>query len=248
MRKERVVVFDGEDKFIMPRNKTYDIAKGVAYEQSVAGETKEGVAFKEYMLKRESVVTLPSPSDADFCAKIRDFISTNGEGKATPEDIMRAYQLFQDNCVEKPAAPTPVQTEQPTTEPVFPDWQSLDCDTIEGEIRRLENELMVIRTTPEVRTRYENAVAAGKAEKERKCLRNPPALGVGDTPPPPPPALLPSGVSLSTPTLGQPPKPKGGAAAGGAGEKEPEPNKGSNWLIWVLLGGAALYFLTRKRD
>lgn len=247
MRKERVVVFDGEDKFIMPRKKTYDVAKGVAYDVSVAADdTKEGAAFKEYMLKKDSEVSLPSPSDADFCAKIKGFISTNGEGRATPDDIMRAYQLFQDNCVEKPAAPTPVQTEQPTTEPVFPDWQSLDCDTIESEIRRLENELTVIRTTPEARTRIENAVAAGKAERDRKCQRNPPPLGVVDTPPPPPPALLPSGVSLSTPTLGQPPKPKGGAAGGG--EKEPEPKKGSNWLIWVLLGGAALYFLTRKRD
>lgn len=247
MRKERVVVFDGEDKFIMPRSKTYSIAKGKSYDVSAAAdETKEGAAFKEYMLKRESVVTLPSPSDADFCAKIKGFISTNGEGKATPDDIMRAYQLFQDNCVEKPAqGDTP--TEQVSTEPVFPDWQSLDCDTIEREIRRLENELTVIRTTPEVRIRYENAVAAGIAERERKCQRNPPPLGVVDTPPPPPPALLPSGVSLSTPTLGQPPKPKGGAAAGG-GEKEPEPKKGTNWLIWVLLGGAALYFLTRKRD
>lgn len=245
MRKERVVVFDGEDKFIMPRTKIYDRAAGIAYDASAAGETKDGVAFKEYMLKRESVVTLPSPSDADFCAKIRDFISTNGEGKATPDNIMQAYQLFQDNCVEKPAPPT--QAEQPTTDVVFPDWQSLDCETIESEIRRLENELAVIRTTPEARARYENAVAAGKAEKERKCMRNPPALGVGDTPLPPPPPLLPTGVSLSTPTLGQPPKPKGGAAAGG-GEKQPEPKKGSNWLIWVLLGGAALYFLTRKRD
>jgi hypothetical protein len=244
MRKERVVVFDGEDKFIKPRTKIYDRSKGVAYEASVAGETKEGVAFKEYMLKKDSVVALPSPSDADFCAKIRDFISTNGEGKATPDDIMKAYQLFQDNCVEKPAPPT--QTEQPTTEPVFPDWQSLDCDTIDNEIRRIENELAVIRTTSEVRTRYENAVAAGRAEKERKCMRNPPPLGVVDTPPPPPPTLLPSGVSLSTPTLGQLPKPKAMPLEDGG--SKPEPNKGSNWLIWVLLGGAALYFLTRKRD
>lgn len=244
MPKERVIVFDGEDKFIMPRTKVYDRAKGVAFDASAAGETQEGVAFKEYMLKKDSVVTLPSPSDADFCAKIKDFINTNGDGKATPEDIMQAYQLFQDNCVEKPSSAT--GEEQSTADIVFPDWQTLDCETIESEIRRLENELTVIRTTPEVRIRYENAVAAGRAEKDRKCGMTPPTLGVGDTPLPPPPTLLPSGVSLSAPTLGQLPKPKAMPLEDGG--KKPEPKKGYNWLIWVLIGGAALYFLTRKRD
>jgi hypothetical protein len=47
--------------------------------------------------------------------------------------------------------------------------------------------------------------------------------------------------------LGKPPAKAGGASAGGGGEEKKEPKKGTNWLLWLLIGGTALYFVTRKK-
>ena len=110
MKKEGVVVFEGEDKFIAPRNQTFDKKTG---ESEFVGGTQapapseietnpDKKAFDEYMLRKNNPVSIPSPVEPNFCQRISDFIKTNGDGKATPEMIMQAYQLFQDKCVEKP--------------------------------------------------------------------------------------------------------------------------------------------------
>ena len=204
MNREKVVVFDGEDKFIAPKSRTYNKKIGksefVGVVESPEGDkapvtTIDGDAFNDYMRRKNLTAVLPSPSEPDFCAKAQEFIQTNGDGIATPEQIMQAYQLFQDNCVEKPKEVKPVESDSPP--PVKP------------------------------------------AEEEPP--KAPPALGSMPT------SLSPLGVSLSSPTLGKPPVKAGGASGGGGGEEKEEPKKGTNWLLWLLLGGTALYFVTRKK-
>lgn len=110
MPKERVVVFNGEDKFITPRNVTYNVHSGeanVVGDNSAApmqpdvssGAKKE---FDDYMRRQGQAAVMPSPVEPDFCLRIRQFIQSNGDGLATSEQVMEAYNLFQSNCVEKP--------------------------------------------------------------------------------------------------------------------------------------------------
>ena len=120
MPKERVIVFDGEDKFIAPRNVSYNVASG---EANVVGDNSEPIMqpdltgakkeFDDYMRRQGQGVTIPNPAEPDFCLRIRQFIQSNGDGLATPEQVMEAYNSFQTNCVEKPK-------ETPVVPPVTP--------------------------------------------------------------------------------------------------------------------------------
>ena len=202
--KEKVVVFDGEDKFIAPKSRTYNKRIGksefVGVVESPEGDkapvtTVDGAVFNDYMRKKDLPVVVPSPSEPDFCAKALAFLQSNGDGRATPEQIMQTHQLFQDNCVEKPKEAKPVESDSP----------------------------------PPVKPTEEEPPSA------------PPALGTA-----PIPSSM-GGVSLSVPSLGKPPVKGGASAGGGGGDKEPEPKKGSNWLLWLLIGGTVLYFVTRKK-
>ena len=204
MNREKVVIFDGEDKFIAPKSRTYNKKIGksefVGVVESPEGDkapisTIDGDAFNDYMRRKNLPAVMPSPSEPDFCAKAQAFIQSNGDGKATPDQIMQVYQLFQDNCVEKPKEAKPVESDSPP--PVKP--------------------------------------------TEEEPPKAPPALGSMPT------TSIPLGVSLTSPTLGKPPVKAGGASAGGGGGEKEEPKKGTNWLLWLLIGGTALYFVTRKK-
>ena len=256
MKREKVVVFDGEDKFIAPKSRTYNKKIGksefVGVVESPEGDkapvtTVDGDAFNDYMRKKDLPAVLPSPSEPDFCAKTAAFIQSNGDGRATPEQIMQAYQLFQDNCVEKPKEVKPVESDSPppTTpqeeEPVFPVWETLDCETLANELSRLQQTLSVSKFSETIRGKYESAIAQGKSLQDTRCPKAPPALGDVQS------AATPLGVSLSVPTLGKPPVRAGGAPVGGGGGEKEEPKKGTNWLRWLLIGGAASYFVTRKK-
>jgi hypothetical protein len=204
MNREKVVIFDGEDKFIAPKSRTYNKKIGksefVGVVESPEGDkapisTIDGDAFNDYMRRKNLPAVMPSPSEPDFCAKAQAFIQSNGDGKATPDQIMQVYQLFQDNCVEKPKEGKPVDSDSPPPAP----------------------------------------------PQEEEPVKAPPALGSMPT------TSIPLGVSLTSPTLGKPPVKAGGASAGGGGEEKEEPKKGTNWLLWLLIGGTALYFVTRKK-
>ena len=241
-KKETVIVFDGEDKFIAPRKRFYDASKERPESDSLS--TKEGDLFKAYMRNKEIPVVIPSPEEPDFCGKIQLFIKTRCDGKATSEQLMQAYQLFQDNCVEKPKEKSIQGDDAPTPQVTFPDWNVLNCEEIRTEITKLQQMLMVSRLLPDVRAQYEAAIDRGTAAMQEKCTMNPPALpdvpptggGTGTTTPPAPTggAVTPLGVSLSTPTLGKPPK----SAAAPSEAAEP-PKKGTNWLLWVIQIGRA---------
>lgn len=100
MKKERVIVFDGEDKFIAPRKRTYDAVKGIS--RSNDELSQEAERFKAFMRNQNMVAVIPSPTDENFCKNLASFINTNGGGRATPEQIMEAHSMFQNLCIEKP--------------------------------------------------------------------------------------------------------------------------------------------------
>jgi len=222
MPKERVIVFDGEDKFIAPRNAVYNVNTG---EAQVVGNEAGGVVgvmlpdgegnlvdsgakkeFDDYMRRRGQTAIVPSPVEPDFCVRVRQFIQSNGDGLATGEQIMEAYTLFQQHCVEKPKE-TPIV---PPVEPV-----------------KADDEVTPPSPAPP-----------------------PPAKApVEDTPKPISPAVtLPiSSVSLTTPSLGARPSGGGGVGAASGGEK-PKEEKKTNWLLWLLVAAGVVYLATRKKD
>ena len=202
MSKEKVVVFNGEDKFIAPRNTIYD--KNAGESQLVGDETPSSVriennpdkqVFDDYMTRKSTPVIMPSPVEPNFCARMEQFISSRGNGMASPEMQMEAYRLFQDNCVEKPDVASPI-TNIPDQPPV---------KTVVAEV-----------------------------PKEAEV--------------PPASSPLPFSFSpLSSPNLGRPPS-SGGSGGGGNEEEKGEPEKKVNWLLWAVIGGSLLYFITRKKD
>ena len=234
-RKERVVVFDGEDKFISPRRNPQEPQM-----------TPEGTAFKKYMADKNAAIEMPSPTDEKFCEKAEAFIKTNCNGKATPEQLWEVYENFQKYCLkpeeEKKADGdgTPPPTEQPApTNPQFPDWETLDCETLPAEIKKLEDTLLVARLPMDILSQYRAAIERGKQVQAQRCGITPPAL--------PDITTAPGGVKfvqLGTPKLGLPPA-KGGEAENQPAKKEKE---NSSTLLIVLLGLLALYLITDKKD
>lgn len=229
MAKESVIVFDGEDKFIAKKGTQYDKFSGFGNSVGAGGEiatTPEGAAFNQYIASQNTSLVIPSVSDTDFCVKAQQFISTNGDGRATPEQIMQVYNDFQATCVR------PSEDVEPFVEP---DWATLSCDEIDEKLRSLNETMTVSRLVETVRVKYENAIANGNRIKAEKCGINPPALP--DVPPTPPP----TNVTLTN--LGVPPaKPK---APSGGGQKEEK--KGTNFLIWVLVAAAAYMLLSSDK-
>jgi hypothetical protein len=222
-KKETVIVFDGEDNFIAPKERTYDKEKGVSNfigqdgsvstpppsgavpkmnpDGTVVGQLPpEAQRFTDYMANQNVAVQLPTLGSPQFCIEIKTFIETRGNGKATTEMVMDAYNLFRENCVEKPLEIKPVTTTSSTT------------DTTTQKIN----------------------------------LTDPSVVDTKVPIPSPLEVKLPSQISLTTTSLGRPPMMGGGG--GGGEEAIPEVKKKSNWLIWVLIGGAALYYFTRKKN
>lgn len=218
-KKETVIVFDGEDKFIAPKERTFDKEKGVSnfvgQDGSVSSQptgavpkmnpdgtvatqlSPEAQRFTDYMANQGTPVQIPTPSSPNFCVEIKTFIETRGGGKATSEMVMDAYSAFQQFCVEKPVEKKPV-----LTEPSVP-----------------------IDSPPPIPKPVEEVKPAPVEVK------------------------LPTNISLSTPALGRPPMMGGGAGGGGGEEEpKPEEKKKTNWLFWLLVGGVGLYLFTRKKS
>ncbi len=234
MAKESVIVFAGEDKFIAKKQREFNKSTGFSNFVGANGQASDTQEITPNPLTPPDKVPIPNYSDADFCEKAQRFISTNGNGTATPDEVMSVYNAFQANCQR----PTPdVLPSLLTT-----DWESLSCDDIASKVKELEDLLVTSRMPQEERVRYEAAIQRGRMVQAEKCGITPPVLP--DIPPTPTPNPPQTGVVLSG--LGVPPVRGGGA--GGGGEKKPEPKKTTNWLLWIILGGTALYLLTRKRN
>ena len=238
MAKERVIVFDGEDKFIAKKGKEFNKITGFANVVGAEGETISNIASPETPTTVSDALVIPNPSDADFCTKADEFIRTNGGGRATPDVVMQVFSQFQANC----------QRPQPDVEPTLLtiDWDSLSCDEINTKIQAIQDLLAVARMVGEERARYEAALERGNAAKVQKCGVTPPALP--DVPPPPTPAPLPAPTPKpASPlvNLGVPPARGGAASGGGSGDKKEE--KKSNLWIWLLVAAGAYLLLSSDK-
>lgn len=155
-----------------------------------------------------------------------------------------------DSPVDGPVLNPPILPDLPPkdTQTVlvsFPDWGSLSCDAIKNGILDLQNTLMTSKfSDPAIRAEYENQVQLGKNMYERKCgAQQPPTDTIGGikTPVTPIIPVTPAGVGIiSGGGFGAP----SGSGAGGAEKKDKKPFP---WL-WIVVGGAALYFLTKGKN
>jgi hypothetical protein len=121
-RKEKVIIFEGEDKFVKPRNHSYDIGTGKSEFVGSDGEGKDVRtnipplnAETKDAIQGGSGMPLPQLSSPTFCADLATYISTNGGGAATPNETMAAYDMFQRYC-NKPEDSTTSTTTSTTTE------------------------------------------------------------------------------------------------------------------------------------
>ena len=122
-RKEKVIIFEGEDKFVKPRNYSYDINTGKAEFVSSDGDgqgkdTRTNIppltAETKDAVQGGSGMPLPTLGSPNFCANLETYISTNGGGGASPEQTMAAYDMFQRYC-NKPEDTTTTSTTTSTT-------------------------------------------------------------------------------------------------------------------------------------
>lgn len=174
MAKERVVIFEGEDMFIKPRNTIYDVNSGEA--NFISDEPPSDIGVK--------------PID-----KIGDTPS-DGDVRRTPPDLSippNDPEPPVDQPIDKPVD-TPIDAKVPVDEP--------PPIKVKDDFVPQEPKLPPIITTFPI-------------------------------------------VPLGTNGLGVAPSGRGG---GGAGGDKAEKKKSFNWLWIILIGGTALYLLTRKKN
>lgn len=63
--------------------------------------SKEHEEFINYNKKIRKAVVMPIVGEPEFCQKIKAFIETRGDGMASSDQLIEAYNLFQENCIEK---------------------------------------------------------------------------------------------------------------------------------------------------
>ena len=143
MAKEKVIIFQGEDKFVTPRAHTFDL--GTGKKEFVGGDgtgpsndpssnippprnTPEG---PNNQTTTSTIVGMPMLGEPDYCNKLQTFITTRGGGNATPDQIMAAHDMFKMNCREAdpttttttlapPPPPPPPPTKPDVVIPVLP--------------------------------------------------------------------------------------------------------------------------------
>jgi len=137
MAKEKVIIFQGEDKFVTPRAHTFDLGTGVKEFVAVDGPGKgddrdpssnnrpinSGSQNDQNPIstiddgggRSGSPVGLPMIGEPDYCNKLQNFITTRGYGNATPQQIMAAHDMFKRGCRE--ADPTTTTTTAAPTPP-----------------------------------------------------------------------------------------------------------------------------------
>jgi len=131
MKKESVVVFSGEDQFILPRNKVYNMKSGKTEFVGQNGVKDENVTPptatdptppappptgvvedpdkgtnppRQYGYSTGKF-QMPDPTNPEFCGIVQEYITNRGHGSASPEDIMSAYNAFKKYCNSEPTPP-----------------------------------------------------------------------------------------------------------------------------------------------
>jgi hypothetical protein len=134
-----------------------------------------------------------------------------------------------NESVDTPPPPTPVEL------PTFPDYNTMDCNSLGIEIASIKSTIATGRFVPEVGNAYNEALSRAEGIFTTKC-------NVPETPP----------IAIVTPP------PIGGGFGGGGGgglgdeptnapieEEAPKSNYGWLWIV-AIIGG--LYFLTKKSN
>jgi hypothetical protein len=130
-KKEKVIIFEGEDKFVKPRHSTYDINTGKSEFVSGDGvgpskDPSSNITSPGTVSQRDqtvvsnlqdggSIVGMPTMGEPDYCNKLRLYIETRGGGNATPDQIMGAHEMFKLNCIEADPTTTTSTTTSTTT-------------------------------------------------------------------------------------------------------------------------------------
>jgi hypothetical protein len=137
MAKEKVIIFQGEDKFVTPRAHTFDLGTGVKEFVAVDGPGKGDERDPTSNIpplnsgsqndrnpisnigddggRSGRIVAMPTLGEPDYCNKLQNFITTRGYGNATPDQIMAAHDMFKRGCRE--ADPTTTTTTAAPTPP-----------------------------------------------------------------------------------------------------------------------------------
>lgn len=137
MAKEKVIIFQGEDKFVTPRAHTFDL--GTGKKEFVGGDgtgpsndpssnippPKNTPDGPNNQTTTSNIVGMPTLGEPDYCNKLQTFITTRGGGNATPDQIMAAHDMFKMNCREADPTTTtttaaPVVNTTPTPPPSVP--------------------------------------------------------------------------------------------------------------------------------
>jgi hypothetical protein len=191
----------------------------------------------KYNSEMQSIVSaIPSACavvvpDKPIDISVRDFPSGGGG------DISR-----------KPDVPLPIEVL-----PTFPDWNSLDCSTLEQKIKEIDGKMAVETFTPSVASAYNTALANAKSVYISK--------GCDVKPTPTPIDYAPKGADVTptketptTPTTGTTFTPTFGGgnfgaspSGGGGGEQVEEPKKKNYSWLWLLLIAGGIYIATRKK-
>lgn len=216
------LLFRGEDSFMCKnrggRKKTYKLYIGAAGE-----------------IQRVELASDVLPVDSQ-------------DGPALNPPALPAYDM-PPTPTDGPVLNPPALPDMPPTDTVmvsFPDWNSLSCDAIKAGILDLQNALTVIRVPQSVRDEYNRQISLGKSIYESKCRKAdtaPTSTGGGIG------ILLGGPGYISSPKggpTGGPTRGSSGASGAGGGEKKEE-KKPFPWLL-IVVGGAALYFLTKGKD
>jgi hypothetical protein len=112
MAKEKVIIFQGEDKFVTPRAHTFDLGTGKKEFVGADGVGPSNDPTSNIVPPKNTpdgpnnqtttsiIVGMPTLGEPDYCNKLQTYITTRGGGNATPDQIMAAHDMFKMNCRE----------------------------------------------------------------------------------------------------------------------------------------------------
>lgn len=163
---------------------------------------------------------MPDPSDPAFCDKIQMFITTNGNGTATPAQIMGAQSAFQTYCKR---VPPPTDTG---------DGTGKGTDTNVGDTPPAPRGPRPPRLPVKLPDK-----APSKGEVVATTTVVAPII----------PESL--GLPIAPQSLSGRGGAAGGGAGGGGGEQKKEVKKQSYWWILIVLAAAGgMYYYSRRKN
>lgn len=251
LKREKVVPFDGEENFVVPK-------KGGFGQPDMEGYVMVNAAGSALAAPLDAPQTSSPSTDTPMSTTATQ--STGIVGAAiTPEAPAPTATpiTFQQGTtgvgVQQPPPPptapttqyapsgtqpqlTPMEAPTTPTIPSFPSIVTMSCDELKGHIATLESTMATSKFTQPVADAYNAQLASAKSLYTTKC-----PITTTPTPPPPPAPIIGSIF--------------GGGGGGGLGEPpaeeeapvQEEKKSGSGGLLLILAIVAGVYFLVRKK-